>query len=215
MSVSPGSASSETSSSSSSNKSRNPSEDGSSSSSFNGSQGQKRVAEVNSSGGGAPLFYRRMTPQEDLLATLNGIDLLVKQRQELITRLVDHHQNLSRRREIGALVDFSKEIDRIMKMRGLMVKTPDMNRHRKMYQKSSRYRNPQDPIRNRSSSSSARKSLDAIFQQQERETSYDDVNEVDLSELSLKSTSGLKSLQKILGIQAVEKKSKRNRKNKA
>ena len=61
------------------------------------------------------VFYRRMTPSEDLVATLLGIDVLVRQRQELIDRLVGHHQKLARRNEIGALTEFSKEIDRIMK----------------------------------------------------------------------------------------------------
>ena len=62
-----------------------------------------------------PIVYRRMSPQEDLMATLLGIDVLVRQRQQLINQLVQHHHKLSRKNEIGSLVDFSKEIDRIMK----------------------------------------------------------------------------------------------------
>ena len=49
------------------------------------------------------------------MATLLGIDVLVKQRQELINQLATHHHGLVRKNEIGKLVDFSKEIDRIMK----------------------------------------------------------------------------------------------------
>lgn len=64
---------------------------------------------------GQPVCFRRMSPQEDLVATLSGIDVLLRQRQELIDRLVGRHKELSRRHEIGALVDFSKQIDAIMK----------------------------------------------------------------------------------------------------
>ena len=59
--------------------------------------------------------FRRMTPQEDLMATLCGIDVLVKEREALIGQLVGHHQRLSRKKEIGRLEDFSAEIDRIMR----------------------------------------------------------------------------------------------------
>eukprot|EP00095_Tigriopus_kingsejongensis_P002465 maker-scaffold1069_size64751-snap-gene-0.16 protein:Tk02465 transcript:maker-scaffold1069_size64751-snap-gene-0.16-mRNA-1 annotation:"hypothetical protein" len=75
-----------------------------------------------------PTFYRRMTPSEDLMATLLGIDVLVRQRQDLINQLVNHHERLSRKNEIGALTNFSQEIDRIMKMRGYLMKTPDVGR---------------------------------------------------------------------------------------
>ena len=34
--------------------------------------------------------YRRMTPEEDLIATLQGINLLVSQRQELVNQLTSH-----------------------------------------------------------------------------------------------------------------------------
>ncbi|TRY76532.1 hypothetical protein TCAL_17023 [Tigriopus californicus] len=76
-------------------------------------------------------YYRRMTPQEDLMATLLGIDVLVRQRQDMINQLMNHHQRLSRQNEIGSLTNFSKEIDRIMKMRGFVMKTPDMKRKMK------------------------------------------------------------------------------------
>jgi hypothetical protein len=61
-----------------------------------------------------PIMYRRMTPQEDLMATLLGIDVLVRQRQDIINQLVSHHHGLTRKKEIVKLTDFSKEIDRIM-----------------------------------------------------------------------------------------------------
>lgn len=61
------------------------------------------------------VLFRRMSPQEDLVATLQGIDVLVRQRQELINRLVGRHGQLSRRNEIGELLKFSKDIDDIMK----------------------------------------------------------------------------------------------------
>ena len=63
----------------------------------------------------APVTFRRMTPQEDMLATLLGIDVLVRQRAQLVQQLVGHHGRLARKNEIGALVQFSREIDRIMK----------------------------------------------------------------------------------------------------
>ncbi len=53
--------------------------------------------------------------QEDLLATLMGIDLLVQQRQRLIEGLVERHGQMTRRNEIGKLAQFSKDIDAIIK----------------------------------------------------------------------------------------------------
>ncbi len=53
--------------------------------------------------------------QEDLVATLMGIDSLVRQRQKLIEGLVGKHSQLTRSNEIGKLVQFSKDIDAIMK----------------------------------------------------------------------------------------------------
>ena len=59
--------------------------------------------------------YRRMTPEEDLLATQQGIDLLVKQRQALVDKLVIHHNQLSRTNEKESLLQFSRQIDSIMR----------------------------------------------------------------------------------------------------
>ena len=58
---------------------------------------------------------RALSLASSQMATLLGIDVLVKQRQELINQLAQHHHGLVRKNEIGRLVDFSKEIDRIMK----------------------------------------------------------------------------------------------------
>ena len=60
-------------------------------------------------------FYRRQTPEEDLLSTLSGIDILVKQRQELVDKLVQHHRKLYRSNEIENLLKFSQQIDSIMR----------------------------------------------------------------------------------------------------
>jgi len=65
--------------------------------------------------------YRRMTPEEDLLATQQGIDLLVKQRQALVDKLVIHHNQLSRTNEKESLLQFSRQIDSIMRMRGFSI----------------------------------------------------------------------------------------------
>ena len=59
--------------------------------------------------------YRRMTPEEDLLATQQGIDLLVKQRQTLVDQLVKHHNQLARSNEKESLREFSRQIDTIMR----------------------------------------------------------------------------------------------------
>ena len=59
--------------------------------------------------------YRRMTPGEDLLATQQGIDLLVKQRQTLVDQLVKHHNQLARTNEKETLLQFSRQIDTIMR----------------------------------------------------------------------------------------------------
>ena len=60
--------------------------------------------------------YRRMTPEEDLLATQQGIDLLVKQRQSLVDKLVVHHNQLARTNEKETLLQFSRQIDTIMRL---------------------------------------------------------------------------------------------------
>jgi len=65
--------------------------------------------------------YRRMTPEEDLLATQQGIDLLVKQRQTLVDQLVKHHDQLARTNEKESLLQFSRQIDTIMRMRGFSI----------------------------------------------------------------------------------------------
>jgi len=65
--------------------------------------------------------YRRMTPEEDLLATQQGIDLLVKQRQTLVDQLVKHHNQLARSNEKESLREFSRQIDTIMRMRGFSI----------------------------------------------------------------------------------------------
>ena len=61
------------------------------------------------------VMYRRMTPEEDLIATQQGIDILVKQRSELVNQLVHHHNKLLRTNEIESLTQFSKQIDAIMR----------------------------------------------------------------------------------------------------
>jgi len=66
-------------------------------------------------------FYRRQTPEEDLLSTLSGIDILVKQRQELVDKLVQHHRKLYRSNEIENLLKFSQQIDSIMRLRGFSI----------------------------------------------------------------------------------------------
>jgi len=68
-----------------------------------------------------PVVYRRMTPEEDLMATQQGIDILVKQRSQLVDRLVKHHNKLLRSNEIESLHDFSKQIDAIMRIRGIAI----------------------------------------------------------------------------------------------
>ena len=57
-----------------------------------------------------------MTPEEDLLATQQGIDLLVKQRQSLVDKLVVHHNQLARTNEKESLLQFSRQIDTIMRL---------------------------------------------------------------------------------------------------
>jgi hypothetical protein len=59
--------------------------------------------------------YRRMTPEEDLIATLQGINLLVSQRQQLVNQLTSHYKNLQRTNEIDGLLKFSQKIDSIMR----------------------------------------------------------------------------------------------------
>jgi len=68
-----------------------------------------------------PVVYRRMTPEEDLIATQQGINLLVKQRSDLVNKLVQHHNKLLRSNEIDSLTNFSRQIDAIMRIRGIAV----------------------------------------------------------------------------------------------
>ena len=56
-----------------------------------------------------------MTPEEDLIATLQGINLLVRQRQELVNELTGHYRKLQRSNEIDSLLKFSQKIDHIMR----------------------------------------------------------------------------------------------------
>merc|ERR1719237_2063419 len=41
-------------------------------------------------------YYRRQTPEEDYLSTQQGIEILVKQRQQLVDQLTKHYRKLYR-----------------------------------------------------------------------------------------------------------------------
>ena len=46
---------------------------------------------------------------------LQGINVLVKQRSDLVNKLVQHHNKLLRSNEIDSLTNFSRQIDAIMR----------------------------------------------------------------------------------------------------
>uniref|UniRef100_A0A0K2U864 Uncharacterized protein n=1 Tax=Lepeophtheirus salmonis TaxID=72036 RepID=A0A0K2U864_LEPSM len=74
-----------------------------------------------SSGTGSPApstisvgYYRRMTPEEDLLATISGIEVLLKQRQQLMQEFATVKK---RNIEINQFSQFSKSMDKVMSAR--------------------------------------------------------------------------------------------------
>lgn len=90
------------------------------------STGSQATVHVNLSSIGPSSYlvlplYRRMTPEEDLISTLQGINLLVSQRQELVNQLTKHYRSLQRSNEIESLFKFSQKIDSIMRIRGIPV----------------------------------------------------------------------------------------------
>ena len=65
-----------------------------------------------------PMYYqyiRRQTPEEDYLSTQQGIEILVKQRQELVDQLTKHYRKLHRSNDIEQMLKFSQQIDSIMR----------------------------------------------------------------------------------------------------
>ena len=65
-----------------------------------------------------PMYYqyiRRQTPEEDYLSTQQGIEILVKQRQELVDQLTKHYRQLHRSNDIEQMLKFSQQIDSIMR----------------------------------------------------------------------------------------------------
>merc|ERR1719367_2512405 len=66
-------------------------------------------------------YYRRQTPEEDYLSTQQGIEILVKQRQQLVDQLTKHYRKLYRSNEIENLLKFSQQIDSIMRLRGFSI----------------------------------------------------------------------------------------------
>ena len=87
---------------------------------LNFSTGSQATVHVNMSTLGPSSYlvlpcYRRMTPEEDLISTLQGINLLVSQRQELVNQLTNHYRALQRSNEIESLLKFSQKIDSIMR----------------------------------------------------------------------------------------------------
>ena len=60
-------------------------------------------------------FCRRATPEEDYLSTQQGIEILVKQRQELVDQLTRHYRKLHRSNDIEQMLKFSQQIDSIMR----------------------------------------------------------------------------------------------------
>jgi len=66
-------------------------------------------------------YYRRQTPEEDYLSTQQGIEILVKQRQQLVDQLTKHYRKLYRSNEIESLLKFSQQIDSIMRLRGFSI----------------------------------------------------------------------------------------------
>merc|ERR1712223_32317 len=66
-------------------------------------------------------YYRRQTPEEDYLSTQQVIEILVKQRQQLVDQLTKHYRKLYRSNEIESLLKFSQQIDSIMRLRGFSI----------------------------------------------------------------------------------------------
>lgn len=66
-------------------------------------------------------YYRRQTPEEDYLSTQQGIEILVKQRQQLVDQLTKHYRKLYRSNQIENLLQFSQQLDSIMKLRGFSI----------------------------------------------------------------------------------------------
>jgi len=66
-------------------------------------------------------YYRRQTPEEDYLSTQQGIEILVKQRQQLVDQLTKHYRKLYRSNQIESLLKFSEQIDSIMRLRGFQI----------------------------------------------------------------------------------------------
>merc|ERR1712156_523553 len=66
-------------------------------------------------------YFRRQTPEEDYLSTQQGIEILVKQRQQLVDQLTKHYRKLYRSNEIESLLKFSQQIDSIMRLRGFSI----------------------------------------------------------------------------------------------
>merc|ERR1711994_470695 len=66
-------------------------------------------------------YYRRQTPEEDYLSTQQGIEILVKQRQQLVDQLTKHYRKLYRSNEIESLLKFSQQIDSIIRLRGFSI----------------------------------------------------------------------------------------------
>merc|ERR1739838_294503 len=66
-------------------------------------------------------YYRRQTPEEDYLSTQQGIEILVKQRQQLVDQLTKHYRKLYRSNQIENLLQFSQQLDSIMRLRGFSI----------------------------------------------------------------------------------------------
>jgi len=66
-------------------------------------------------------YYRRQTPEEDYLSTQQGIEILVKQRQQLVDQLTKHYRKLYRSNDIESMLKFSQQIDSIMRLRGFSI----------------------------------------------------------------------------------------------
>merc|ERR1712111_71843 len=83
-----------------------------------------------------PMYYqyiRRQTPEEDYLSTQQGIEILVKQRQELVDQLTKHYRKLHRSNDIEQMLKFSQQIDSIMRLKGLaFVPSPNPSRARRI-----------------------------------------------------------------------------------
>merc|ERR1712087_1105900 len=77
-------------------------------------------------------YYRRQTPEEDYLSTQQGIEILVKQRQQLVDQLTKHYRKLYRSNDIESMLTFSQQIDSIMRLRGFsIVPSPNPSRTRR------------------------------------------------------------------------------------